>query len=132
MVTFVPPFVSAACREWDLTAAAEAERRGLDYWNFAQRAELKDWVSEHPMPAATISDVADHVDHVRDVAGIDHVGIGGDFDGTDELPAGLSDVSCYPALFAELIDRGWSAPDCAKLANGNVLRVMEDSVDSVS
>jgi membrane dipeptidase len=132
MVTFVPPFVSAACRDWDLTAAAEAERRGLDYWNFADRAELKDWISEHPMPPATVSDVADHVEHVRDVAGVDYVGIGGDFDGTDELPAGLRDVSCYPALFAELIDRGWSAQDLAKLANANVLRVLEDSVDSVS
>ncbi len=132
MVTFVPQFVSPACRDWDLAAAAEAERRGIDYRTIESRAELDDWVSANPMPAATITDVADHVEHVRDVAGVDHVGIGGDFDGTSELPEGLGDVSCYPALFAELIDRGWSRPDCAKLASGNILRVLGDSVDSVS
>ena len=129
MVTFVPQFVSAACKDWDLAAAAEAERRGIDYRTVASRAALGDWVREHPMPVATIADVADHVDHVRQVAGIDHVGIGGDFDGTSELPAGLGDVSCYPALFAELIERGWSRPDCARLANGNILRVIGDAVD---
>jgi membrane dipeptidase len=132
MVTFVPQFVSTACRDWDLAAAEEADRRGIDYRNVAARAELKDWADENPMPAATVSDVADHVEHVRDVAGIDHVGIGGDFDGTGELPEGLGDVSCYPALFAALIDRGWSPQDCAKLANGNVLRVMEDAVDAAA
>jgi membrane dipeptidase len=129
MVTFVPQFVSAACSDWDMAAAAEAQRRGVDYRTVASRAELDDWVREHPMPVATIADVADHVDHVRQVAGVDHVGIGGDFDGTSELPEGLGDVSCYPALFAELIDRGWSRPDCAKLASGNILRVMGDAVD---
>ncbi|MGN6794816.1 MAG: dipeptidase [Streptosporangiaceae bacterium] len=128
MATFVPQFVSAACREWDLAAAAEAERRGIDYKTIESRAELDDWVSANPMPSANIGDVADHVEHIRDVAGIDHVGIGGDFDGTSELPDGLGDVSCYPALFAELIDRGWSRPDCAKLASGNILRVLDDAV----
>jgi membrane dipeptidase len=131
MVTFVPAFVSTACRDWDREAAAEAERRGIDYRNIASRAELEDWVRANPMPAATIADVADHVDHVREVAGPDHVGIGGDFDGTSELPRGLEDVSCYPALFAGLLDRGWTAADCGKLANGNILRVLRDAVDSV-
>src|SRR5215475_837733 len=116
MVTFVPQFVSAACRDWDLAAAAEAERRGIDYRNFSSRAELDDWVQANPMPSATITDVADHIEHIREVAGIDHVGIGGDFDGTSELPDGLSDVSCYPALFAELLGRGWSQAECGKLA----------------
>ena len=128
MATFVPQFVSAACRDWDLAAAAEAERRGIDYRTIESRAELDDWVSANPMPAATVADVADHVEHIRDVAGIDHVGIGGDFDGTSELPDGLGDVSCYPALFAELIDRGWSRPDSAKLASGNILRVLDDAL----
>jgi membrane dipeptidase len=128
MATFVPQFVSAACRDWDLAAAAEAERRGIDYRTIESRAELDDWASANPMPAATVADVADHVEHIRDVAGIDHVGIGGDFDGTSELPDGLGDVSCYPALFAELIDRGWSRPDCAKLASGNILRVLDDAL----
>jgi membrane dipeptidase len=127
MVTFVPPFVSAACRQWDLLAAAEAERRGLDYWDFPSRAELADWVEANPPPAATIGDVADHIEHVRAVAGPDHVGIGGDFDGTGELPTGLQDVSGYPALFAELLDRRWTEADCGKLASGNILRVMRDA-----
>jgi membrane dipeptidase len=127
MVTFVPAFVSAACREWDLAAAAEAERRGLDYRNIESRSELADWVQVNPMPVATIGDVADHVEHVREVAGSGHVGIGGDFDGTGELPAGLTDVSCYPALFAELLDRGWNEADCGNLASGNILRVLRDA-----
>jgi membrane dipeptidase len=132
MVTFVPAFVSAACREWDLAAAAEAERRGLDYRDIASRASLADWSQEHPMPAATVADVADHVDHVRAVAGIDHVGIGGDYDGTGELPAGLDDVSGYPTLFAELLDRGWSEADCGKLASGNALRVLRDAGEAAT
>jgi membrane dipeptidase len=132
MVTFVPQFVSAACREWDLAQGAEAERRGIDYRSIPNRAQLADWAKEHPMPVATLRDVADHVDHVRAVAGIDHVGIGGDFDGTTELPVGLTDVSCYPALFGELLDRGWSTTDCGKLANGNILRVLRDAADAAS
>jgi len=127
----VPAFVSSACLDWDKEAAAEAERRGIDYRNIASRAELEDWARANPMPAATIADVADHIEHVRKVAGLDHVGIGGDFDGTSELPLGLEEVSCYPALFAELMDRGWTAADCGKLANGNILRVLRESVDSV-
>jgi len=128
MATFVPQFVSSACRDWDLAAEAEAGRRGVDYRTMESRGELDDWVNANPMPSATIADVADHVEHIRDVAGIDHVGIGGDFDGTGELPDGLSDVSCYPALFAELIDRGWSQPDCARLASGNILRVLDEAL----
>ena len=124
MVTFVAEFVSAACREWDLAAAREAARRGLDYRDCASRDQLADWQAAHPMPVATVADVADHVEHVRLVAGIDHVGLGGDFDGTDVLPEGLSDASGYPRLFAELIDRGWTAADCGKLASGNILRVL--------
>lgn len=127
MVTFVPAFVSAACLEWDLAAAAEARRRGLDYRNLSSRAELDDWVTANPEPVATIADVADHVEHVREVAGVDHVGLGGDFDGTGTLPAGLDDVSCYPGLFAELLERGWSEQDCGKLASGNILRVLRDA-----
>jgi membrane dipeptidase len=124
MVTFVPAFVSAACAVWDREAAAEAKRRGIDYRMPSSRALLDDWVKANPMPQATIADVADHVEHVRDVAGADHVGIGGDFDGTTELPAGLHDVSCYPALFAELLGRGWREPDLGKLASSNIMRVL--------
>ena len=79
------------------------------------------------MPRATLAQVADHVQHVRRVAGLEHVGIGGDFDGTPDVTVGLEDVSTYPALFAELLARGWSEPDCAALAGGNVLRVLRDA-----
>jgi membrane dipeptidase len=127
MVTFVPMFVSTACRDWELQAQAEAERRGVDYRALSSRAELDDWVKAHPMPSATVGDVADHVEHVREVASIEHVGLGGDFDGTTELPEGLADVSCYPALFAELANRGWSDADSAMLASGNIVRVLRDA-----
>ena len=127
MATFVPSFVSAACREWELGAMAEAERRGLDYRDMSSRDAMDDWAQANPMPAASLADVADHVEHIRAVAGADHVGIGGDFDGTAELPVGLDDVSCYPALIAELLDRGWSEADCAKLSCGNILRVLRSA-----
>ena len=80
-----------------------------------------------PLPRATLVQVADHIEHVREVAGVDHVGLGGDFDGTDQLPDGMADVSCYPALLAELMRRGWTGEDCAKLAGGNILRVMREA-----
>lgn len=79
------------------------------------------------MPAATVDDVVAHLEHVRNVAGIDHLGIGGDYDGTDSMPVGLEDVSSYPRLFAALLDRGWSEPDLVKLAGGNVLRVLRQA-----
>src|SRR5258705_269764 len=90
----------------------------------AARAEIATWQRTHPRPAATVADVADHIDHVRKIAGVDHVGIGGDFDGITENVVGLEDVSTYPNLFAELVHRGWSDSDLAKLANGNALRVL--------
>jgi membrane dipeptidase len=128
MVTFVPAFVSQECREWDRWVREEMERRGIDREDYpaykAVRAEL---AVASPPPQATLAQVADHIEHVRDVAGAGHVGIGSDFDGTTDLPAGLGDVSRYPALFAELLDRGWSEDDCARLAGGNVLRVMRDA-----
>jgi membrane dipeptidase len=79
------------------------------------------------MPKVTIADVADHIEYIRKVAGVDHVGIGSDFDGNDNWPEGLSDVSMFPSLFAELIRRGWSDEDLAKLAGGNVLRALEQA-----
>jgi membrane dipeptidase len=128
MVTFVPGFVSQACRDWELEFAAEMRRRGLDPKNIASRKRLlAEWPAGRPRPAASLAQVADHVDHVREMAGVEHVGIGGDYDGTDQLPDGLQDVSCYPALIAELLDRGWSEPDCGRLASGNILRVMHEA-----
>jgi membrane dipeptidase len=128
MVTFVPEFVAQACRDWDLGISAEMTRLGLDYGDPAQRRAFRREASQRqPRPAATLSDVADHVDYVRAVAGVDHVGLGGDYDGVDQQPDGLEDVSCYPALIAELARRGWSEPDLARLTSGNIVRVLRDA-----
>jgi membrane dipeptidase len=86
---------------------------------------LQAFATAEPPPPATLADVADHIDHIRRVAGVDHVGIGGDFDGITRVVQGLEDVSTYPALFAELSRRGWTEPELAKLAGENILRVME-------
>jgi membrane dipeptidase len=104
MVTFVPSFISQAVADYDARPAAE-------------RANL-------PAPKATLSQVADHIDHIRKVAGIDHIGLGGDFDGITSVVVGLEDVSTYPALSAELLKRGYSDEDVKKIVGLNVLRVM--------
>ncbi len=128
MVTFVPAFVAQQRREWEQGLAAEMERRGMDADDRADRARARqEHARGNPAPRATLAQVADHVEHVREVAGIEHVGLGGDFDGTDDVPEGMADVSSYPALIAELLDRGWSEEDCARLAGGNVLRVMREA-----
>ena len=128
MVTFVPSFVSAACREWDLAVRAEMVEREEDPRDLAalRAAELRREAHDPP-PVATLAQVADHVEHVREVAGVEHVGLGGDFDGCDVLPAGLEDVTGYPALLAELAGRGWSDAELTALAGGNVLRVLRDA-----
>ena len=128
MVAFVPSFVSRRCREWELGAEAEARHRKLDWKDLANRAMIQaEYARDHPRPSAVLADVADHIEHVRAVAGVEHVGIGADYDGTDRLPDGLEDVSCYPALIAELLDRGWSHADCISLVGGNVLRVLGEA-----
>jgi membrane dipeptidase len=125
MVTFVPAFVSQECADWMAGLKTEAARRGLDPRDLGKLFSIKpEWEREHPVPQATLTQVADHIDHVRRVAGVEHVGLGGDFDGTDDVTAGLEDVSTYPALFAELLRRGWTEADCAALAGGNVLRAL--------
>jgi membrane dipeptidase len=125
MVTFVPGFVSQECADWVAGLKAEAARRGMDPRDFGQLFSFKpEWERAHPLPRATLAQVADHVEHVRTVAGVDHVGLGGDFDGTPDVTAGLEDVSAYPALFAELLRRGWTEPDCAALAGRNLLRAL--------
>jgi membrane dipeptidase len=86
---------------------------------------MAEWDQKNPAPRATLADVANHIEHVRKVAGIDHVAIGSDYDGTDnQLPVGLEDVSTFPALFAELSRRGWSEAALRKLAGENILRAM--------
>ena len=128
MVTFVPAFVSQECREWHRTVQDEMARRDMEREDYAgYKAVHEELAAASPPPRATLAQVADHIEHVRGVAGVDHVGIGSDFDGTTDLPEGLGDVSCYPALFAELLGRGWSEDDCARLAGGNVLRVLRDA-----
>jgi membrane dipeptidase len=125
MVTFVPGFVAQPCADWLAGLKAEASRRGLDPRDFRQLFSLEpEWQAAHPQPRATLAQVADHVEHVGKIAGVEHVGIGGDFDGTTDVTVGLEDVSTYPALFAELLNRGWSESDCAALAGGNLLRVL--------
>ena len=133
MVPFVTSFVSPAVKAHDdsLDAfIAEARRRhpaSTKEDSTAARTEIASWRQSHPAPAATVADVADHIDHIAKVAGVDHVGIGGDFDGITDNVVGLEDVSKYPALFAELAHRGWSDADLAKLANGNILRVLAEA-----
>jgi len=125
MVTFVPAFVSQECADWMTGLKAEATSRGLDPKDLSKLFSIQpEWERDHPVPQATLTQVADHVDHVRQVAGIEHVGLGGDFDGTGEVTVGLEDVSTYPALFAELLRRGWTEADCAALAGGNLLRAL--------
>jgi membrane dipeptidase len=128
MVTFVAHFVSQECTDWLDGLKAEAARRGIDPRDLGALFSIKDeWEADHPLPTATVAQVADHIEHVRSVAGIEHVGIGGDFDGTPDLPVGLQDVSRYPALFTELQRRGWSEPDLAALAGGNILRALRQA-----
>ncbi len=131
MANFNPGYVSAARNQWDADRAAELARYssppyGGLYIGQPDRAKaaLAQWEREHPKPVVTLGQVADHIDHIREVAGVDHVGLGSDFDGIPEGPRGLSGVDGYPALLEELMRRGWSDADVAKVAGENVLRVM--------
>jgi membrane dipeptidase len=125
MVTFVPAFVSPEVAVWE----AEAKEQGNAIKEAVadtveQKRRFEEWKAMHARPAATLKQVADHIEHVRKIAGSDHVGIGSDFDGIDTVPEGLEDVSKFPDLFAELIRRGWSDADLKKLAGQNLLRAM--------
>lgn len=132
MVTFVGSFISNPMNDsleaWRPRFRAALAQATSDSDSVSIRREF--WRS-HQLPRATVADVADHVEHVRDVAGIDHVGLGGDYDGTSGLPVGMEDVSGFPNLFAELIRRGWSDNDLKKLAGLNMLRVLRE-VETVS
>ncbi|WP_454884425.1 dipeptidase [Sphingomonas oryzagri] len=133
MVNFALAYVSDDYRRWSSDKHAEEARYNAPpfgglYIGQPDRAAaaMKEWLAAHPAPKVTLAQVADHIEHISRVAGVDHVGIGSDFDGVDnDLPDGLADVSTYPALLAELIRRGWSDADVAKVAGGNILRVME-------
>jgi membrane dipeptidase len=133
MVTFVPSFLTPEGAEVNAAGWVEARRLRAELGDpMAVDAAMEDWFREHPDPPATIADVADHVDHVRDVAGIDAVGVGGDIDGTDQMPQGLGDVSGYPALFEELARRGYAEDDLVKVAGRNVLRLMRENERTAS
>ncbi|HWM90265.1 MAG TPA: dipeptidase [Thermoanaerobaculia bacterium] len=129
MVTFVPSFVSEEVRAWNAEDdAAEARLKALHPDDpKAVESALEAWRKEHPVPEATLAQVADHIEHVRRVAGIDHVGIGSDFDGITSTPVGLEGVDDFPMLFAELLRRGWSDDDIKKLAGNNALRVFREA-----
>jgi membrane dipeptidase len=126
MVTFVEPFLSPQYWAWSRERSAEEARlKSLYSFSKAQvEAGLKSWEAAHPEPSVQVPAVADHIEHVVRIAGHDHVGIGGDFDGIPTTVEGLDGVEDYPNLFAELIRRGWSDENLAKLAGGNILRVM--------
>jgi membrane dipeptidase len=126
MVAFVPQFLSQKVADHGTAQQAKARELRSQFAadTAAYNRAMTQWQSENPAPRATIADVADHIDHIKRIAGADHVGIGSDYDGVDALPVGLEDVSKYPALFAELSRRGWTERDLRKLAGENVLRAL--------
>jgi membrane dipeptidase len=131
MVNFATSYISDARNRWEADQAAEMSRYnsppfGGLYIGQPDRAKaaLAAWTAQHPQPAVTLSQVADHIEHIAKVAGVDHVGLGADFDGMPDAPAGLENVSGYPKLLEEMLRRGWSDADIAKLAGENLLRVM--------
>ena len=127
MIVALPAYVSETRRQWG--AASEAEKTRLETLHPGDPDAVKRgqeaWKAANPEPVATVADMADHVDRVRQVAGIDHIGVGGDYDGMATGPAGMEDVAGYPALFAELARRGYSQADLEKIASRNMLRVMK-------
>lgn len=132
MATFVPKFVLPEAIAWTKAADAHVEAGGFNRFDTSPEAAKvrTEFENANPRPVATPATVADHLDHMREVAGIDHLGIGGDFDGTPFTPDGLSDVSGYPNLIAELLGRGWSEADLAKLTWGNAVRVLRAAEDT--
>lgn len=125
MVTFVAGFVSQAAADTIVPVHEEINERSSGITDIGRLRTIRDEVlAGIEVPRPTVADVADHVEHVVRVAGVEHVGIGGDFDGNLIWPVGLEDVSGYPLLFAELLARGWTDENLARLAGGNILRVM--------
>lgn len=128
MVTFVPTFVSTAAAQWRRAASEAAAAEGIRVQDITSFAPFLDrWEVDHPMPRSTLDDVVAHVEHVRQVAGVDHVGLGGDYDGSSGFADGIEDVSGYPNLLQALADRGWSDADLGKLTSGNMLRTLRDA-----
>ncbi|SMD23682.1 dipeptidase [Kibdelosporangium aridum] len=130
MITFVPRFVSPALSEWDEALQQAMTAQGLDHRDVDVREKFAESWDGPKSPDATLDEVVAHIEHAREVAGIDHIGLGGDYDGVGSLPIGLEDVSKYPVLLGALLDRGWSEQDCAKLAGRNTLRVIRATEDA--
>ncbi|MEU7134810.1 dipeptidase [Streptomyces sp. NPDC046261] len=131
MVTFVPKFILPEAVDWTRAADENMRAHGLHHLDTTAGAMAvhRAFEAEHPRPRATAATVADHLDHMREVAGIDHIGIGGDYDGTAFTPEDLPDVAGYPHLIAELLRRGWSDADLAKLTWQNAVRVLRAAED---
>ncbi|NNG34964.1 dipeptidase [Nakamurella aerolata] len=135
MITFVPSFVSQQTADHRAAEREQQQRLGLADWlddtapppDPAAKAEFDAWLAANPEPVATLAQVADHVEHAREVAGVSSIGLGGDYDGVPSTPRGLEDVSKYPALLAELAERGWSDADLAALTSGNIMRVLSEA-----
>ena len=126
MIVALPSYLSETVRQWSAAKAGE-EARLKSLWQGqpdAVKTGLADWERSNPQPTASVADVADAIDHVREVAGIDHIGLGGDYDGMDSGPAGMEDVSGYPNLFSELARRGYSQADLEKISSRNMMRVL--------
>jgi membrane dipeptidase len=129
MITFVPGFDSTEVAAHSKLESEQEKQLKAQFPNDDEKvkAGLKAWTDAHPAPRATVAQVADHIDHVKKVAGIDHIGLGGDFDGITAVPLGLEDTSKYPVLIAELLKRGYSDGDVKKIVGGNILRVMREA-----
>ena len=129
MVTFVPGFLSPAVAAWNKLQDAERDRLTKQFPSDASAVTrgVNDWAAAHPAPRATLAQAADHIDHIRKIAGIDHIGLGSDFDGITQVALGLEDVSTYPALVAELLRRGYKDDEIKKILGQNILRVMREA-----
>jgi len=131
MVTFVESFTSEELRQW--YAERNGYRSKIESLYGGQPDKIDEmmeiWIESNEMPKSTLEQVADHIDHIKDVVGVDYIGIGGDYDGVSSLPLGLEDVSTYPALFAELLSRGYTEEELEKIAGLNMLRVMRGMED---
>ncbi len=129
MVTFVPSYISEELRAWSelrqmIRSDAVQESKSNQE---AVNERMREWDNQNPRPRVTVADVADHIDHIRDAVGIEHIGLGGDYDGVPSFPEGLEDVSTYPVLVAELLMRGYSDDEVKKVVGMNVIRVMRDA-----
>jgi membrane dipeptidase len=129
MVNFYPGFISEDVRQWDAVKAGEKARQTALHPGDpeAATAALAAWEASTQRPPVAVAQVADHIEHIRRIAGIDNVGLGSDFDGLPFLPEGLQGVESFPTLLAELLRRGWSDDELAKLAGGNLLRALREA-----